>query len=290
MGGAGRVFYPSAARSCGGRTIWSSIWPIGGDDHCGTPHHQVANWHAGDEQRLSPPVQLAKEIATIDQLSGGRVELGLGAGFLKAEYEPLGLAFDPPGVRVTRLQESMRLLRQLFTGEPVTFTGGHYSVKDFASFPVPTQGDQLPILIAGSGDRMLSLAAWEADIVGLQTVSTTSGTVVADPQNWLAETVHRKVDLIQKVAGTRFDHLEINSTVTIVPGADREASARQVITDREWSHISPETILQMPAFLTGTPNDMADQIRSCRDRFGLTYLVVSQNQAQLLANIMPLLV
>lgn len=236
-----------------------------------------------------PPVQLAKEIATIDQLSGGRVELGLGAGFLKAEYEQLGLAFDPPGVRVSRLQESVRLLRQLFSGQTVTFSGDHYAVENFPSFPVPSQKERLPILVAGSGDRMLSLAAREADIVGLQTVNTTSGTVVADPQNWLAETVHRKVDRIQKAAGARFDHLELNSTVTLVPGDDREASARQVITERGWHHLSPETILQMPTFLIGTPDEMVEDLRYCQETFRLSYLVVSQRQAPLLAPLIPLL-
>ena len=234
-----------------------------------------------------PPVQVAKEIATIDQISGGRVELGLGAGFLRAEYDPLGITFEPPSVRVSRLMESVHLLRLLFTGNPVSFQGNFYQMEDFASFPVPDQGAALPILVAGSGDRMLSFAAREADIVGLQTVSTTSGTVVADPANWLMETVERKLDLIARAAGGRLVQPELSSTVTIHRCSDREAGAREVIAQRGWANVTTADVLNMPAFLIGTDDEIAAQIRQQQATYGLSYLVVSQAQAPLLAPIIP---
>lgn len=237
-----------------------------------------------------PPVQLAKEIATIDQISGGRVELGLGAGFLRAEYDPLGIPFDQPGVRVSRLGESLHLLRQLFSGETVTFHGDHYRVEDFTSYPVPVQGSGLPILVAGSGDRMLALAAREADIVGLQTVSTTTGSVVSDPTNYLAATVERKLDLVARAAGSRIDHLELNSTITIHPCQDREAGAREIIAQRGWEGITPHDVLQMPAFLIGTDDEIVAQIRQRQATYSLSYLVVSQAQASVLAPIIPALI
>jgi probable F420-dependent oxidoreductase len=230
-----------------------------------------------------PPVQLAREIATIDQLSGGRVELGLGAGFLRAEYAPLGITFDSPGVRVSRLAEAIRLLRQLFSGDPVSFHGAYYQVENYTSFPIPPQRENLPLLVAGSGDRMLSLAAREADIVGLQTVTTTTGTVVADPENWLAETVLRKVDLLARVARNRFEHLELNSTITMHPCPDREAGAREIIAQRGWEAISSAQVLGMPAFLIGANDEIIAQIRHRHTTYGLSYLVVSQAQAPLLA-------
>jgi probable F420-dependent oxidoreductase len=232
-----------------------------------------------------PPVQLAKEIATLDQVSGGRIELGLGAGFLSAEYEALGIPFDPPGVRVSRLQESVRLLKHLFAGGSVSFHGEHYTVDQFDNFPVPPQGDRLPILVAGAGDRMLRLAAREADIVGLQTVTTTSGTVVADPANWMASAVRRRVDLIREAAGERFEALELSTTVTVELYDDRVTGARKIIVDRGWDGVAVDDVLQMPAYLIGSPSEMAGQLLQRREEYDLSYFVVSQAESKLLAPI-----
>lgn len=232
-----------------------------------------------------PTVQLAKEIATIDQVSGGRVELGLGAGFLKAEYEPLGVPFDPPGVRVSRLAESILVLRRLFAGGEVSFAGDFHALERFDSFPIPVQGAGLPIVIAGSGDRMLKLAAREADIVGLQTVSTTSGSVVAHPQNWLAATVQRKVDLIREAAGERYGRLELSSTVTVEVCEDREAGARRILAARGWNGIELADVLEMPACLIGTLPEIAQQLRQRRDSYDLSYFVVSQAESAVIAPI-----
>ncbi len=228
-----------------------------------------------------PLVQLAKEVATLDLISDGRIELGLGAGFLKAEYEPLGIPFDPPGVRVARLEEAVRLLKKLFAGGEVTHHGRFFELEGFDGFPMSVQRPHPPILIAGSGDRMLGIAAREADIVGIQTVVTTSGDLEMDPANWLAATVQRKVDLIRDAAGDRFDDVELNTTVSIDITGDRDAGARKVIVERGWRSVSVADVLEMPALLIGTPREIVDQVRQRRDRYGLSYLVVSEKNVGL---------
>jgi len=230
-----------------------------------------------------PPVQLAKEIATLDLVSDGRIELGLGAGFLKAEYAPLGILFDPPGVRVARLEEAVRLLKKLFAGGDVTHHGRFFDLEGFDGFPASVQRPHPPILIAGSGDRMLGIAAREADIVGIQTVVTTSGDLEIDPANWLATTIQRKVDLIRDAAGDRFDDVELKTTVSIHITGDRAAGARRVIGEHGWQGVSVADVLEMPALLIGTPADIVDQVRQRRDRFGLSYFVVSEKNVELVA-------
>jgi probable F420-dependent oxidoreductase len=230
-----------------------------------------------------PPVQLAKEFATLDVISGGRIELGLGAGFLKAEYEPLGIPFDAPGVRVSRLEESLQLLKKLFGGGPVTYHGQHYALDAFDGFPISVQRPHLPILVAGSGERMLRIAAREADIVGIQTVNTTSGEVVMDPHNWLATTLDRKLGLIREAAGARFDDLELSTTITIEVTEDRKLAAQRIIDQRGWHGVSIEDVLSMPALLVGTLPEIGRQIQERRDRFGLSYLVVSEKNTDVLA-------
>jgi len=230
-----------------------------------------------------PPVQLAKEIATLDLVSDGRIELGLGAGFLKAEYAPLGISFDPPGVRVARLEDAVRLLKKLFAGGDVTHHGRFFDLEGFDGFPASVQRPHPPILIAGSGDRMLGIAAREADIVGIQTVVTTSGDLEMDPANWLATTIQRKVDLIRDAAGDRFDDVELNTTVSIHITGDRAAGARRVIGEHGWQGVSVADVLEMPALLIGTPADIVDQVRRRRDRYGLSYFVVSEKNVELVA-------
>src|SRR5262249_19374395 len=149
------------------------------------------------------PVILAKEVATLDVLSNGRVELGLGAGFSQSEYEQAGLRFDPPGVRVDRLEESLRVVKGLFADGPLTFAGKHYAVTGLDGFPKPVQRPHPPILIGAAGPRMLSIAAREADIVGFQTVVTAGGGVSDDPARRLAPAVAPRVGRGPQAAGDR---------------------------------------------------------------------------------------
>ena len=122
------------------------------------------------------PVLLAQEAATIDVLSGGRLKLGIGAGWLRTDYDALGIPFPPPGVRVDRLAEAIPLIKRLLGTEAVTHTGAHYQVQDLDLMPKPLQHPHPPLFVGGAGRRMLSLAAREADIVSLDAASTVEGT------------------------------------------------------------------------------------------------------------------
>lgn len=152
------------------------------------------------------PVMLAKEVATLDVLSDGRFELGLGAGWLRSEYEQAGIAFASPAVRVARLEESVSIVKRLFAEEAVTFSGAHYSITNLQGSPRPVQRPHPPILIGGGGKRILSLAAREADIVGLAAKSRADGSGL-DILDGLPEATDQKIALLRQVAGEHFSRL-----------------------------------------------------------------------------------
>src|SRR3954466_10169006 len=133
--------------------------------------------HANDYKH---PVVLAKELATLDVLSGGRVEIGLGAGWYEPDYRAAGLPFDPPGTRVARLVEGIAVLKAALAGGPCSFAGAHYTVAGYEGWPVPVQRPHPPLLLGGGGRRVLTLAAREADIVGIDGDATTAGEAVAE--------------------------------------------------------------------------------------------------------------
>ena len=140
------------------------------------------------------PALLAREIATLDQLSDGRVELGLGAGNWQHEYQQLGVSFDQAGTRVSRFAEGLSIIKQFFTGETVNFSGKYYTTTALRPVPRPIQQPHPPILIGSSGRRMLTLAAREADII------------LPTPP------VEEKIDWIREAAGERFEHLELGQS------------------------------------------------------------------------------
>jgi len=220
------------------------------------------------------PVMLAKEIATLDVLSNGRVELGLGAGFSRAEYDHAGLSFDPPGVRVARLEEALRVLKGLFAAEPLTFSGKHYIVSQLDSFPKPVQRPHPPILVGAAGKRMLSIAAREADIIGFQTVSTVHGGASHDPSVRLAPAVAQKIDWVRQAAGDRFSGIELSMVVTVVVGEDRRQSAEQFAHKRGWDGISAAQVLEMPSLFFGSVDHIVDEMQERRERYGFSYFVI----------------
>ena len=140
------------------------------------------------------PVMLAKEAATLDMLSGGRLELGIGAGWLRTEYEQAGMTFDNAGTRIDRLEESLAILKGLFSGAPVHHAGEHYTIDGLASYPLPQQRPHPPILIGGGKRRVLTLAGREADIVGILTSSVASGTLEDGVEERLPAAIEQKID------------------------------------------------------------------------------------------------
>jgi probable F420-dependent oxidoreductase len=220
------------------------------------------------------PALLAKEIATLDLLSEGRVELGLGAGFSRAEYARAGIPFDPPEVRVERLAEAIRILKGLFAGGPVTFAGKHYTITGLEGFPTPVQRPHPPILLGGAGARMLALAAREADIVGLQTVSTAGGVVTEAPAVRSAETVLAKIGRLRELAGERFARLELSAVASVVVADGRRAAAERFARERGWAGLSADAVLAMPSVFVGSVDSIVEQMRDRRERYGFSYYVV----------------
>jgi probable F420-dependent oxidoreductase len=207
-------------------------------------------------------------------LSNGRVELGLGAGFSQAEYDQAGIRFDPPGVRVERLEEAIRVLKGLFAAAPFTFAGKHYSVSHFDGFPKPVQHPHPPILVGAAGRRMLSIAAREADIIGFQTVSTANGVASDDPGVRLASAVAQKVEQVRQMAGHRFDSIELSMVVTVVIAEQRRQAAEQLTRNRGWEGISAEQVLEMPSVFIGSPDHIVEEMQARRERYGFSYLVL----------------
>ena len=224
------------------------------------------------------PVMLAKEAATLDLLSGGRLELGLGAGWLRREYDTAGLPFDSAGTRIDRLEETVRILDGLFGAGPFSFTGKHYTVASLDGHPKPAQRPRPPILIGGGRRRVLTLAGRLADIVGILTTSVATGTVVDDASERLADSVAQKLAWVREGAGARFPDIELSLIPTLLFDEDRERAASDLIATRGWSGVTPSDVLAMPSVFIGSVSEIADQMEERRARYGFSYYVVSDRQ------------
>jgi len=231
------------------------------------------------------PVVLAKEVATLDVLSEGRFELGLGAGFSRAEYEQAGIAFDPPQVRAERLEEALHIVKGLFSDAPFTFAGQHYSVSSLNTFPKPLQRPHPPILVGAASSRMLSIAARHADIIGLQTVSTTRGVLAQDPKVRSASIVGEKIEQVRQAAGERIEEIELSMVASVIITDHRQEAAEQFARDRGWRNTAADEVLTMPSVFIGTVDHIVDKMRGRRERYGISYYVLFD---QLMESVAPL--
>lgn len=225
---------------------------------------------------LRHPVLVAQEAATLDVLSDGRYELGLGAGgSLPHDYETTGIRFDPAGVRMERLEESVTIVKGLFADGPFSFNGKHYTITELDGHPKPVQRPHPPILLGGGGPRMLRLAAREADIVSIFARLLPGGGFQLDELP--AAAIAQKVDLLREAAGERFPHLELNALVqAVIVTDDREAGIAQM--QQRWAGVPPEHWLDSPHVLIGSITQIADQLRRYRERLGLSYYIVFADQ------------
>jgi probable F420-dependent oxidoreductase len=231
------------------------------------------------------PAVVAKEAATLDLLSGGRFELGLGAGFSQPEYEAAGIAYDPPGVRVDRLAEALQVIKGLFAAGPFTFSGRFYTVTKLDLFPKPVQRPHPPILVGAGGKRMLSIAAREANIIGIQTAALGTGRRVPDPSGLLPEAITEKIAWIRQEAGSRFDGIELSIVSSVVIAGNRREAAERLAREREWEGVSADRVLEMPSIFIGSVDQIASEMQSRRERYGISYYVVSDRSMEAVAPI-----
>ena len=217
------------------------------------------------------PAWLAREVATLDALTGGRFELGMGAGHMKSEYDEVGSTFDAAGVRVDRLVESVGLVRRLLAGETVSHEGEHYRLDAHRCFPVPAS--PVPLLIGGNGTRLLRLAAQVADIVGFAGFHQVHGTSDVALSHFTAAGLEDRLEVVRAAAGGRFDDLELNVLVqVVVVSDDRRAEAEKL--EQHFPGLTVDELLDSPFVLIGTHDQIAEQLVERRERFGLSYVVV----------------
>lgn len=221
------------------------------------------------------PVMLAREAATIDFLSEGRLELGIGTGWGRSDYERTGIALDPAGVRVSRFEEAVQIIKKMFGDDPVSFNGKHYTITKSNALPKPKQKPHPPILIGGGSRRMLSIAAREADIVSVNVQTTAEGDV--NVRSFTAEATDQKIELIRQAAGERFESLELNILVLAIRITnDREEAAMELA--KEWEidleKISIVELLESPHFLFGSEELMTEELQRRRERFGISYFTI----------------
>jgi probable F420-dependent oxidoreductase len=221
------------------------------------------------------PVVLAKEAATLDLLSGGRFELGIGAGWLRDEYERAGMPFDPPAVRVGRLQESLQVIKGLLAGPALTFKGEHYTVDGIAGFPAPVQRPHPPILVGAGSRRMLGIAGQEADIVGILPRALPEGTISGELSERSPQRVVRKVDWVEQAAEQRSRQVELSMVLAVALGGDHRQAAERLAVQQGWGAAAGELVLEMPSVAAGPAERVVEQLQVRRDRYGFSYLVVA---------------
>ncbi len=221
---------------------------------------------------------LAQDLASLDVLSGGRLEIGIGAGWNAPEYRAIGLPFEAVGTRVARLEEAVAVLKGSFGPGPFSFAGQHYTITELDGRPKPIQRPHPPLFIGGGGRRLLSLAGREADIVGLapRLLPGERG----DPSSITIAATEEKIAWVREAAGARFDRLELNiypsmSPVVVTDHARRAASRlANRLAKRTGVEVSPGDLLDSPHIFIGSIDELVDKFRSLRERLGVSSIMV----------------
>ena len=228
------------------------------------------------------PVVLAKEAATLDVLSGGRLELGLGAGWMRTDYEESGIVYDPPGIRVDRFAEGIAVLAGLLESDgPFSFSGKHYTVAEHTLLPRPVQHPRPPFILGGGGRRVLTLAGQWGDIVSIN-VDLRAGTGGPETApNASPEATRQKVAWVREAAGPRFDDIELNCLIGFVMITDDAKSIAQAMGPT--FGIDPADALHVPVTLIGTLDEMVEELQWRREEYGISYFSVEADVWESLA-------
>jgi len=226
------------------------------------------------------PVVLAHDAGTLDVLSGGRLELGIGAGWMHTDYEQTGMTYDSPGTRIKRMEEATGIIKSWFTAEEFSFSGNWYTIDGLTGHP-STQKPHPPILMGGGAPRMLRTAARCADIIGLN-ASLSAGVIDASagPSATLARTME-KISWIREEAGDRFDSIELQSRVHLASVTDDAVGFAEVMGPAVG--LTTEEAMASPHALAGTVDEIVDKVGRLRNDIGVSYLTWSASEMEAMA-------
>ncbi|MEO5900843.1 MAG: TIGR03621 family F420-dependent LLM class oxidoreductase [Ilumatobacteraceae bacterium] len=218
------------------------------------------------------PVVLAKELATMDLLSEGRLEIGLGAGWMISDYEQAGMTYDRAGVRIDRFVEGLSIIKQSLAGEPFSFAGEHYEINGYSGRPLPVQRPCPPVLIGGGGKRVLGIAAREADIVGINGTMHEGRIGAGALASMTAAAVDEKIAIVREAAGERLGAIEMNVRIFMPRVTDDRAAAITALA----SMLGQEESLveQTPFALVGSPAKIVEDLLARRETWGFSYIIV----------------
>src|SRR5256886_14863979 len=223
------------------------------------------------------PVVLAKEAATLDLLSDGRLDLGIGAGWMVSDYEQAGMAFDSPGTRIERLAEAVTIIKKSFAGGEFSFQGKHYSINGLEGAPAPVQKPHPPLLLGGGGRRMLRLAAREADIVHVNYNLNEGRINPGLVRTGMAEATDEKLGWIKEAAGDRMQAIYLGFTVFFASITDDRESLASALAPS--MGFETQDVLEMPHFLIGTAAQIEENLRSRRERYGFSHVILPGESA-----------
>jgi probable F420-dependent oxidoreductase len=229
------------------------------------------------------PTLLAKQVASIDVFSGGRFQLGLGCGYFSGDYLHTGIPFDSVGMRISRLEEAISLIKSYFSSDVLNFSGQYYQAQGMAAKPKPAQ-KQLPLYMGGAGKRVLSLAGREADIIGLGAKFVGPAAFAFDLRSTQPAANHEKLEWIRAAAGTRFEQLEFSTTVfkAVITSSDaqRDAVAQRMA---ETFRVAPEEVLHSMNVLVGTAEQIIDELEEQRAVFGISCIEILEGDMETFA-------
>ena len=227
---------------------------------------------------LRHPAVLAQDLASLDVLSSGRLDVAIGAGWNKAEYDAIGMAFDPVPVRVARMIEAVAVLKGCFADAPFSFAGDHYAITEYDARPKPVQKPHPPFFIGGGGRRTLTFAAREANIVGLAPRILPG--VRGDPRSITLAATEEKIGWVREAAGDRFDQLEFNvypsqSQIIVTDNARSELVALAArLEERSGMPVSVDDLAESPHIFIGSIDSLVAKFQMLRERLGISSIMV----------------
>ena len=233
------------------------------------------------------PVVLAKELATMDLLSDGRLELGIGAGWMISDYEQSGIPYERAGLRIDRMIEGIDVMKGCFAQGAFSYAGKHYTITNYDGLPKPLQAPCPPILIGGGGKRVLTYAAQVADIIGINATMSAGAVGPEAISTMTAEAVDGKVDIVRDTAGDRFNHVEMNIRAFLVNITDDAAGAISRLA--AGMGVEESMVAETPFALMGPPSKLIEDLIARRERWGFSYVIVGGEDVEKFAPVVAAL-